>query len=190
MQGTVTDISDGAKAKVASGQFNIVPAVSDASMSAWMQYIYMQKPKPTNAVGVTVHLTATDPNGNFQDIGTTTSDASGSYAITWTPPVPGLYTITAAFEGSESYYQSSAVTHFNVVSTPAAQPTSTPPIQTPPPTSIPTPTPTTPTPPTSPTPSVAPPPEGGIPTVTYVAIAAAIVVIAVVAAAIALKRRK
>ncbi len=189
MQGTVADQSAGAKQKVDDGEFNIVPAMSDASMSEWMQYIYMQKPKPTDATGVKVHLTAVDPNGNFQDIGTTTSDASGSYATTWTPPVPGLYTVTASFEGSESYYPSSGVTHFNVVSAPSAQPTSTPPIQTPPPTSGPTPTPVTPT-PTSPSPSVAPPPEGGIPTMTYIAIAAAAIIMIVVAAAIALRRRK
>ncbi len=43
IQGMVTDESAGAKAQVASGEFNIVPAMSDASQAAWMEYIYMQQ---------------------------------------------------------------------------------------------------------------------------------------------------
>ena len=90
------------------------PAISDDDMSAWMEYLHMQQPKPTDATGVTVHLTAIDPNGNFQDIGYAKSNTMGNYAIDWTPPVPGVYTVTATFEGSESYYQSEAGTAFLV----------------------------------------------------------------------------
>ena len=46
--GTVTDQSPGAAKDT--------PAISDESMSSWMEYIYMQKPIPTNATGVTVTL--------------------------------------------------------------------------------------------------------------------------------------
>jgi hypothetical protein len=67
-----------------------------------------------NAKGVTVHLTAIDPNNNFQDIGYVTTDIYGNYATLWTPPVPGLYVVTATFEGSNSYYGSSAETAFGV----------------------------------------------------------------------------
>jgi hypothetical protein len=66
--------------------------------------------KPTNATGVPIHITAIDPNGNFQDIGIVNSDASGNYATMWTPPVPGVYKITATFEGSKSYWSSTAQT--------------------------------------------------------------------------------
>ena len=86
IEGTVMDLSP--------AQPN-TPAVSDESMSAYMEYVHMQQPKPTNTTGVKVHLTATDPNGNFQDIGNAVSDELGNYAISWTPPVPGLYKVKA-----------------------------------------------------------------------------------------------
>jgi hypothetical protein len=154
-------------------------------MGAWMEYLYMQQPMPTNATGVKVHLTAIDPNGNYQDIGTATSNTLGNYAIPWTPPVSGLYTVTATFEGSNSYYSSKAGTSFVVSAAPSAMPVATAtPTQTAAPTSAPTQT------PVSPSPSVAPQPTSGIPTTTYIAIAAAVVIIAVVAAAVVLRRRK
>jgi hypothetical protein len=191
IQGTVSDQSAGAKRKVESGEFSMVPAMSDQSMSGWMQYIYMQKPKPTDAVGVNVHLTATDPNGNYQDIGTATSDSLGNFAITWTPPVSGMYTVNAKFEGTNSYFGSEAGSSFVVYAATAASPQAT---QTPPPTQTTTPTQTTPPPTqsTSPTvsPSQAPEPTGGIPATTYIIIVAAIVIIVVVAAATVLLRRR
>ena len=112
--GTVTDQSPGQTCLgvPAAG----TPAIADDSMGSWMEYLYQQQPKPTNATGVPVHLTAIDPNGNFQDIGTATSDITGNYAISWTPPVPGIYTVTATFEGSNSYYSSSAETSYRSVS--------------------------------------------------------------------------
>ncbi len=82
IQGTVNDISAGTNQKEQAARFpNGVPAVSDESMSAWMEYVYMQKPKPTDATGVKVHLTAIDPNGNYQDLGTATTDVNGKYGI-------------------------------------------------------------------------------------------------------------
>ena len=97
IRGTVTDTSAGAKALVEKSLFNTVPAVSDASQDDWMNYLYMQKPMPNNVQGVTVHLTAIDPNGNYQDIGTATTDANGKYGLSWTPPVEGTYHVTATF---------------------------------------------------------------------------------------------
>jgi hypothetical protein len=120
IQGTVTDQSPGQTAfnTPAAG----TPAVSDDSMTAWMQYQYMQQPKPTNATGVTVTLTAVDPNGNTIPIGTTTSDSLGNYAFSWpAPAISGLYKVTATFGGTESYYSSSGGTSFTI-----ANPTSTP----------------------------------------------------------------
>ena len=79
IEGTVTDISAGAKQLVQTGEFNVVPAMSDASMGPWMEYLYMQKPIPTDATGVSVKLTAVDPNGNTQDIGAAVSDTDGTF---------------------------------------------------------------------------------------------------------------
>jgi outer membrane protein assembly factor BamB len=127
IQGTVTDQSAGAKAKVQSGEFNVVPAVSDESMNAWMQYVYEQQPIPKNAAGVEVTLDAVDPNNNFVHIGTVTTDTSGTFGYAWTTPnVPGKYTIIATFAGSDSYYASYAQTFAFVSEAPAATPTPTP----------------------------------------------------------------
>ncbi len=113
--GMVTDESPGTKDTDRTARFpNGVPAVSEADQTAWMEYVYMQKPKPTDVTGVPVKLTAIDPNGNFQDIGTAICDDLGFYGITWTPPVPGLYTVRATFAGSNSYYGSQAGTAFVV----------------------------------------------------------------------------
>ena len=108
IQGTVTDQSPGQTCLgiPAAG----TPAISDASMSDWMAYLYMQQPKPTNATGVPVTLSVFDPNNNTYAIGTTTSDVNGHFGLMWTPPVPGYYTITATFAGSNSYYGSTAET--------------------------------------------------------------------------------
>ena len=61
-------------------------------------------------------------------LGTTTSDANGTYSLTWTPPaVPGNYTVIATFAGSGAYYGSYAETNVYVGSAPATPaPTATP----------------------------------------------------------------
>jgi hypothetical protein len=112
--GTVTDQSPGAPG---------TPAIADEYMSEWMEYLYMQQPLPAietvpvpegEMKGVMVKLETLDPNNNFYEIGTVTSDASGMYKLLWEPPVPGEYTIIATFEGSESYYSSYAETAIGV----------------------------------------------------------------------------
>ena len=126
IRGTVTDIAAGTQQKEQASRFpNGVPAVSDNSMSAWMEYVYMQKSKPTNATGVEVTLDVIDANGNYRNIGTTTSDASGFYSFDWTPDIEGKYTVIATFGGSGSYWPSHAETAFVVEAaapTPTAQP--------------------------------------------------------------------
>jgi hypothetical protein len=127
IEGTVTDISAGTGQSEQATRFpNGVPAVSDGSMSAWMEYVYMQKPFPTTATGVTVTLDVIDSNGNFRSIGTATSDASGGFKKMWQPDIPGEYTLIATFQGSESYYASYAETAFGITEAPAATPTPTP----------------------------------------------------------------
>jgi hypothetical protein len=177
IQGTVTDQSPGAKG---------TPAMSEQSMEQWMEYLYEQQSKPTNAAGVQVKLTAIDPNGNFQVVGTATSDSNGNYGIMYNPPVPGMYKIVATFDGSASYGGSDATTYLAIGTAPSAAPkTSTTPATSPTSTVAPTPVQTV-----SPSPSQAPQPTSGVPTTTYIAVAAALVIIAVIAAAILLRRRK
>jgi len=123
LKGTVTD-------QTSSGRFTTngvldfslkgTPAIADEDQESWMEYMFQQRPKPTNAKGVTVKLTAIDPNGNWQDIGETTSDISGNYAIDWIPPVEGKYFVTATFEGSQSYGGSSDTAYFVVEKAPSA----------------------------------------------------------------------
>jgi hypothetical protein len=121
IEGTVIDIAAGTTQTEQAGRFpNGVPAMSDESMNNWMEYVYMQQPCPDYAEGVEVVITTYDPNGNTYELGRTTTDVSGTFGIAVDPPVPGLYKITATFEGSESYYRSYAVTYINVEEAPSA----------------------------------------------------------------------
>jgi hypothetical protein len=124
IQGTVTDIAAGTKQPEQAARFpNGVPAVSDESQGAWMEYVYMQKPRPANATGVPVTLDAIDPNGNFIHIGDATSDTSSLFSFAWCPPdVPGKYTVIATFAGSESYWPSYAETAMVVQEAPPPTP--------------------------------------------------------------------
>ena len=112
--GTVTDISSGSQQNAVAMNFpNGLPCVSDASMSQFMQAVYMQQVMPTNLTGVPVTISVTDSNHNTYVIGKTTSDPyTGTYGLTWTPIVPGNYTVTATFAGTQSYYGSSATSYF------------------------------------------------------------------------------
>jgi hypothetical protein len=110
IEGTVLDKS--------AGQPD-TPAIADEDMSAWMEYLHMQKPIPKNAKGVEVSLDVIDSNGNFRNIGTATSDISGVYSLVWKPDIPGKYTVIATFAGSDSYGSSFARTNFYVQEAPA-----------------------------------------------------------------------
>ena len=114
IRGTIIDIAAGTKQEAQAANFPYgVPCVSDDSMSRWMEYVYMQQPMPTNTTGVPVTLSVLDANGNYRQIGMTTSDGSGMFSYTWTPDIVGDYTVVATFAGSESYYPSSAETSFH-----------------------------------------------------------------------------
>ena len=127
IRGTVTDISAGTQQNEQAADFpNGVPAVSDASQSAWMAYVYMQKAKPTNATGVPVSIDVIDSNGNYRNIGTATSDSSGMFTLTWMPDIQGNYTVIATFAGSDSYWGSSSETSFDATAAPAATAAPTP----------------------------------------------------------------
>jgi hypothetical protein len=127
VEGFVTDIAAGTKQTEQAGRFpDGVPAVSDESMGDWMEYVYMQKPKPTDVTGVEVILYVLDPNENYYEVGRATSDENGFFSCVFEPEVPGKYTVIAKFEGSESYWPSHAVTAINVEEAPAATPVPTP----------------------------------------------------------------
>jgi len=171
IKGTVTDQSPAQPGTA---------AVSDASMSEWMEYLHMQQPKPTNTTGVQVKLTAVKADGTTVNIGTTTSDATGVFGELWTPPSEGKWTITASFEGSNGYYASSAETLIGVGAAASAAPTAT---ATPSPSATEVPT---------ASPSTAPTPPGttaGVDIYVITAVVAVIIVIVAVAAII-LRRRK
>jgi hypothetical protein len=115
IRGTVTDISAGTTQTEQAADFpNGVPLSSDASMTQWMEYVYQQKPLPTNFTGVEVSIGVVDSNGNTRQIGNTTSDSSGAFSLQWTPDITGKYTVIASFAGTNGYWPSSAETSFAV----------------------------------------------------------------------------
>jgi hypothetical protein len=128
IKGTITDISAGTKQHEQAARFpNGVPAVSDAAQAQWMEYVYMQKGRPSNTTGVPITISVVDANGNFRDIGSTTS-SDGFFSLNWKPDISGAYTVYASFTGSESYYPTNAVTSFSVdAAQPTVAPTATPP---------------------------------------------------------------
>jgi outer membrane protein assembly factor BamB len=191
IEGTVMDLSP--------AQPN-TPAVSENSMTGWMEYLHMGQPKPTNTAGVPVLLFVKDPSGVTTNIGTATSDATGFFSYMWKPTAEGKYTITATFAGSKGYYSSTDETAVGVdpaavAPSVSASPTAPP---TPTPTQVaPTPAPATPTsaPSTSaevtptPVPTQAPPPTQA-PSMDIYVIAATVVIIVVIAVvALVLRRR-
>jgi len=115
IQGRITDESPGTKEYARTARFpNGVPAVSDADMSAWMKYVYMQFPRPSNVVGVPVKLAYQLPDGSWKDIDEVISDEYGNFGFTWTPPDQGTYKVKAFFLGSGAYYGSSDTTYLSV----------------------------------------------------------------------------
>ncbi len=117
LTGTVADQSPYGRRDINGGMAYALkgtPAIADASMDAWMEYIYHQRPMPTDAKGVPVSLDTIDPNGNFVHIGDTTSDMHGNFGFAYTPDVPGTYQIIASFAGSNSYGPSSQSTYIAV----------------------------------------------------------------------------
>lgn len=112
LQGTVTDQSPGKTSLgiPAAG----TPAIADDFMGDWMAYLYEQQAPPQNAKGVSLTLYATDSSGTTTTIGTTSTDIAGHYAVSWTPSSNGVYTVKAAFDGTESYFASTAETSIAV----------------------------------------------------------------------------
>jgi hypothetical protein len=119
IKGSILDTSPVSSSATLKAMFaNGVPAISDADMSVWMDYLHMQNStllnNPPKCTGVPVTMTAVDPNGNTVNLGTTTSDGDGHFAYQWTPTTAGLYKIIATFAGSNSYFTSHGVTSATV----------------------------------------------------------------------------
>lgn len=108
LSGTVMDVSPGTKQTNTMLRFpEGVPAVSDASISAWMLYVYKtEQLNPMDIQGVTVQLEAYDPNGEYLYIGAATTDMYGNYGLEFTPAKEGTYWIMASFKESGAYYGS------------------------------------------------------------------------------------
>jgi hypothetical protein len=133
IKGTITDQSPSGRRDI-NGNIDLAlkgtPAISDEDMDAWMEYLFHKRPMPEDAKGVEVSLITIDPNGNQIDIGTTTSDNAGNYALSFIPEVPGTYQIIASFAGSKSYGPSFGTTYLLVedetptTPAPSAQPES------------------------------------------------------------------
>jgi hypothetical protein len=111
------------------------PAIADKDMSAWMNYMHMQRlePKtspiddhwgtPVDVTGVPVKLLVVHPDGNVEWIYTRTTDRYGHFEHMYVPPTEGIYKIIAQFDGSDSYWPSVAETAIGVTpgSSPAQQ---------------------------------------------------------------------
>ena len=126
IKGSVTDISTGTIQSTQALRFpNGVACASDASMKGWMEYVYMQKAMPTDFIGVQVNIDVIDSNGNYRNIGSATTDASGTFSLSWLPDIPGDFTVIATFMGTNGYWPSFAETSFSVDSA-ATTPTPSP----------------------------------------------------------------
>ena len=129
IRGSVYDVSAGTQQNEQASRFaKGVPCASDASMKDWMGYVYQQQALPSNFLGVDVTIDVLDSNGNYRNIGTATTDASGAYTLTWMPDITGDYTVIATFHGTNGYWPSYAETSFTVdPAAPTTAPTEVPP---------------------------------------------------------------
>jgi hypothetical protein len=121
VKGTVMDVSPGTEDTEITLRFpDGVPAISDEDQSKWMKYVYKQLKTPgesgvrPDATGVEVTIEAVNPNGEYENLGTTTSDAYGNYGFSFEPTMEGKYMILATFYGSKSYYSSIATAYLTV----------------------------------------------------------------------------
>ena len=109
--GRVTDQSPGAPG---------VPVVSKESMTAYMEYLYNNKPLPMDVKGVPVSLVAITTDGGVTDLGSVTTNADGYFYYMWEPTEDEVvYTIVANFAGDDAYYASYGEAGLAVTETPS-----------------------------------------------------------------------
>ena len=88
--GRITDVSAGTQQQLVKSNFpNGLPCVSEQSQSHFMEAVYQQQAMPADITGVPITLSVLDANNNYRTIGTTTSNALGTFGYTWTPDIPG-----------------------------------------------------------------------------------------------------
>jgi hypothetical protein len=100
-------------------------------MSTYMEFLHQQRPidgfyHNVTVTGVPVTITVIDPNDNWFNLETVTSDEKGNFAYSWTPTIAGQYKIIATFAGDDSYGSSWATTYATVNDAPEATPTQEP----------------------------------------------------------------
>jgi hypothetical protein len=105
--------------------------VSKESMSTYMEFLHQQRPidgffHNVTVTGVPIAITVIDPNNNWFNLGTVTSDEKGNFGFSWTPTIAGQYKISATFAGDDSYGSSWATTYATVNDAPEAAPTQEP----------------------------------------------------------------
>jgi len=136
VKGTVMDMSPGDQGPETNPVAPInsvskpgtIPCVDRDSMTTQMNYVYMGRPidgilHNETITGVPVTLTAIGSDGSVYDIGTTTTNGYyGTFAMAWTAPKEGTYTITANFVGTGDYGSSSAGTSVTIGPAPAETP--------------------------------------------------------------------
>jgi hypothetical protein len=124
ISGTVMDVSPGTKSADAQLRFpKGVPAVSDASQSEWMLYVYKAMQPSHDITGIDISVYAYDTaTEEVIPIGTAQSDSSGRYAITWTPTKAGTYDVYAYFEGTGAFYGDTAKSETAVFDAPVTPP--------------------------------------------------------------------
>ena len=111
IEGTILDMSNAQPG---------TPCVSKESMTAWMEYIHTPRPMPSDVTGVPVQLTAVSSGGSVVELGTVISDMNGDFKMLWDEPTKNLYTITASFNGDESYWPSWDAAGLGVTEAPSA----------------------------------------------------------------------
>jgi hypothetical protein len=115
VKGSVIDISAGTQQHEQAMRFpNGVPVVSDDSMNEWMEYVYMQKPRPTDSVGVEVVVSVLDPNNNYYEVGRTTSSLNGFFSVYFDPKQVDfiLHQHSNNFDKFDSFTTSASPMHF------------------------------------------------------------------------------
>lgn len=91
------------------------PAVGNTDMDRWMEYLYMQRPCPTEVAGVPVQIRVIqDETGSKIDLGFAKTDLYGHFSFEYIPPLPGVYTVAARFLGNDPYFSSWEATGLTV----------------------------------------------------------------------------
>jgi outer membrane protein assembly factor BamB len=97
------------------------PVIGAKDMARYMEFLYMQRPCPTEVNGVPVQIRVIqDATGSRIDLGFAQTDLYGHFSLEWIPPVSGTYTVIARFLGDDAYFSSWEATGLSVNTAPPA----------------------------------------------------------------------